>query len=105
MMAVRTMKMASTDERILRAYGRAIEPYYCHLCAACEGSCPHEVAVSVVNRSLMYAQGYGELALARQTYGEAHQARACASCDQCIAQCVRGLNIAEKMREAQRLFA
>jgi predicted aldo/keto reductase-like oxidoreductase len=106
--AVMGMKLSRADARVLDRYSRAISPYYCHLCAKCEGTCPNHVAISVVNRSLMYLEGYGSIELARSTYDELPRngsAAACLNCSQCVAQCVNGINIGEKMREARIRFA
>jgi len=107
-MSVMGLKLTQTDQRILGLYGKSIEPYYCHLCAECEGTCPEGVAISVINRSLMYAEAYQEPELAQATYREIPiQARAsqCDSCTACVAHCVRGINIAQKMSQARHLFA
>ena len=53
----------------------------------------------------MYAEGYKEFALAKTTFNEAAGASLCASCDNCVAECVNGLDIAKKMRQARSLFA
>lgn len=107
-MSVMGMKLTRKDEEILRRYGQAIRPYYCHLCARCEETCPNRVAISTINRSLMYAEGYGNMELARSTYFEVPsmaRASACLGCNVCTAQCVNGLDIASKMRTALRLYA
>ena len=98
-------KFTGADERVLRRYSRAIDPYYCRLCGKCEKTCPKGVEISVVNRALMYAEGYGDLALAKVTFQEASAASGCLECKECVAQCVNGLKIAEKMRRARRLLA
>jgi predicted aldo/keto reductase-like oxidoreductase len=108
MTSVMGMKLTARDERILNRYADAIDPYYCRLCGQCEPTCPNGVAISVINRALMYAEGYGELKLARVTYtevGQAHSASLCAGCTECTAQCVHGLDIAGKMRQARTLLA
>jgi predicted aldo/keto reductase-like oxidoreductase len=105
---MRMMKMTSNDAEILRRYSEAIGPYYCHLCGQCEAACPRNVAISVINRSLMYAEGYGEIKLARATYGEVGKERsaaACVDCAGCTARCVNGINITERMDRARTLFA
>ncbi len=99
------MKLTKSDERLLARYARAIEPYYCRLCGTCEDTCPYGVRISVVNRALMYAQGYGEHGLATEVYHEALNASFCSSCGGCVARCVNGLDIAGKMGEARRMFA
>ncbi len=103
------MKLTRADERVLERYGQAIRPYYCHLCAECEGGCPQNVAVSVVNRCLMYADAYGSMELAKATYEELESdntAAACLDCETCAASCVNGIrDIGARMRRAARLFA
>lgn len=107
-LAVMGMKLTSADLKTLERYSRAVEGTYCHLCARCEPTCPKNVSISTVNRSLMYAEGYRDLALARATYREIERgssATACASCSGCVARCVRGLDLAAKMSRARALFA
>jgi hypothetical protein len=98
-------KFTGTDERVLRRYSRAIDPYYCRLCGKCEKTCPNGVEISVVNRALMYAEGYKEHALAKATFREASAASGCLACEECVARCANGLKIPEKMRRARSLFA
>ena len=105
--AVMGMPLKAEDERILRIYGAAVQPYYCHLCGACEGSCPHGVEISTVNRSLMYAEGYRSRELALSTYREiptAAAAIACLDCAGCVARCGKGLDISARMERARQLF-
>lgn len=105
MMPVMGLKLTSADARIVERYSRAIDTYDCRLCAKCEPTCPKGVGISVVNRALMYAQGYGEYGLAKATFSEAAGAGLCSTCTGCVARCVNGLDIAGKMRQAGSLFA
>ncbi len=105
---MRMMKMTSNDSEILRRYSEAIDPFYCRLCGQCEGACRRNVAISTINRSLMYAEGYGEMNLALATYneiGSQRSAEACVDCAECTAHCVNGIDIPEKMDRARTLFA
>jgi hypothetical protein len=102
--AVMGMKMTQADVRVLERYAEAITPYYCHLCAQCEPTCPNHVAISTINRSVMYLEGYGASELARITYRgipSDRTASQCEKCNECVASCTNGLNIAEKMRQAR----
>jgi hypothetical protein len=99
------VKLTGADERILRRYSQAIDPYYCRLCGKCEKTCPKGVEISVVNRALMYADGYKEHALAQATFQEASAASCCPDCEECVARCANGLKIAEKMSRARSLFS
>jgi uncharacterized protein len=106
--AVMGMKMTRRDEGILHQYSEAISPYYCHMCAQCEPTCPQSIAISTINRSIMYAEGYGNYELAKSTYDELQlkeSAIACSNCDECVAHCVNGLSIDKKMQKARDLFA
>lgn len=106
-MSVMGMRLTAADTRILERYSQAVEGYYCHLCAVCEPTCPENVAISVVNRCLMYAESYGSMELARSTYREipaGATASACLGCEECVAQCVNGVNISSKMRKARQYF-
>ena len=106
-LSVMGMKLTSADQKILGLYGKSIDPYYCHLCAQCEGTCPQGVSISVINRCLMYAEAYGEPELAEETYKEIPiraTASACLSCSSCVARCVRDIDIEGKMSQARRLF-
>ncbi len=106
--SVMGMRFGFKDKLILDRYAAAIRPYYCHLCAACEPTCPRGVAISTINRCLMYRQGYGDLRLARATYRGIPltiSASACLDCSECKARCIHGLDIGWKMQRARALLA
>lgn len=107
-LAAMNMPFTAADRDILNQYSQAVDPYYCHLCAQCEPTCPRGVAISDVNRALMYAEGYGNLPLARSAYREIQQgaqATACLSCPDCVARCVHRVDIRAKMAGAVTLLA
>jgi predicted aldo/keto reductase-like oxidoreductase len=107
--AVMGMPFQYADERILRKYHTVIAGFYCDLCGTCEGTCPRGVAISTVNRALMYAEGaYKDRRLAVSTYRElppSASADACLGCPACVATCAKGLNIEAKMERARHLLA
>ncbi len=106
--SVMGMGFNTADRRILEHYGAAIKPYYCHICGECEGACAKGVEISTVNRSIMYADGYRNMELARSTYNgipTALSASACLDCSGCTAACIKGLDIEAKMEQARKLFA
>lgn len=106
--AVMGMRLTLADSLILRCYGAAIASRYCHMCGACEETCPRGVAISTVNRSLMYAEAYRSPELARSTYDEiplSASASTCIDCSRCTARCVNGLDVAAKMARARQLLA
>jgi len=102
------MKLSTVDKQILSRYDAYITPYYCSGCGACKTTCPKGVNIAEVNRCLMYAEGYGDLDMARSAYSELppeSTAAACTDCPECVAECVRGLRIARNMRVAQTILA
>jgi hypothetical protein len=106
--AVMGMRFGYLDKLILKRYGTAVAPYYCHLCGQCEATCPKGAAISTINRCLMYAEAYRSPVLARSTYHEiplSLSASACLDCSDCVARCVNGLDIPVKMRRARKLLA
>jgi predicted aldo/keto reductase-like oxidoreductase len=106
--AVMGMRFGYLDGLILKRYGKAVQPYYCHLCGKCESTCPKDVAISTINRCLMYAEAYRSHVLARSTYHEIPKslsASSCLDCSNCAARCVNGLDIQAKMKRARKLFA
>lgn len=106
--SVMGMRFGYLDQLILERYGKALAPYYCHLCGQCEATCPKGAAISTINRCLMYADAYKSSVLARSTYHEipsSLSASACLDCLDCVARCVNGLDIPVKMRRARKLLA
>jgi predicted aldo/keto reductase-like oxidoreductase len=102
------MRFSYVDGLILKGYGAAIQPYYCHLCGKCEETCPRGVEISTINRCLMYAEAYGSAELARTIYGKiplSRSASACLDCGDCPARCVNGLDLPVKMERARKLLA
>ncbi len=107
-LAVMNMKFTRADLDILNRYQQATADVYCQRCGVCTHSCRANLDIAHINRSLMYADGYGDLALAHSTYAElapAMRASACGDCAVCTAQCANGLNIAERMQRAREVFA
>lgn len=102
------LKLTYFDELVLKRYGAAVQPYFCYFCEQCAATCPHGVAIGTINRCIMYAEAYKNKELARSTYSEvpsAARASACLDCGTCVAKCVRGLDINEKMALARKLLA
>jgi uncharacterized protein len=102
------MKITRREEQILARYGQAIDSYYCRLCGRCEGFCSRGVAISDINRCLMYAEAYGSLELARDTYRQIPARAAlgrCLDCSACTASCVNGIDIPAKLERAGRILA
>ncbi len=96
------------DETALSAQLERISPFYCRMCGHCTGVCEKGVRVADTLRCLMYADGYGQFALARERYlelpGEARQAN-CRDCPKCSVRCPNGVAVRDQALRAQELFA
>jgi hypothetical protein len=55
-------------------------------------------------RSYMYAYGYANLGLARETFDRANLAAdACRNCTECTVKCSAGFNVREKIANISRI--
>lgn len=96
------------DESLLTARLAAIGPSYCRMCGACGGVCEKGVPVPDVLRFLTYAEGYGQLALARERFLEMPQAARdvrCRDCTSCSFRCAYGVAVRDRLTHAQELLA
>lgn len=104
---VMSTKFGWMDRKTLYKYGESIDDKLCRFCEECVPSCPYGVRISDVNRCVMYADGYGDLELARSSYAELEtvaNASICSTCDVCTVKCSKGVNVAANMRRAMELF-
>jgi aryl-alcohol dehydrogenase-like predicted oxidoreductase len=104
--AVMGMPFTRADALFLRRYGDAVQTRYCRMCGKCEPGCPRGVGIAMVNRSLMYAEGYGEPGLALATYRDIPiSAAACRGCPECVASCLHGIDIPARMEKSGKMLA
>ena len=77
---------------------------FCFGCESCKPQCPKNLPVPDIMRSYMYAYGYRDLSLARSTMDSLElPENPCNSCDSCPVKCVRGFDVAHKIRDIGRL--
>ncbi len=96
------------DRKTLHRYGRVIDDRLCRFCNRCAEQCTHGVAISDIQRCLMYAEGYHDQSLALSSYtalGREADLSACRSCSGCTVHCPNGVNIAANLQRAMQLFA
>ena len=97
-----------TDGKLLAARLEEIKPLYCRMCGHCDGKCSQGLPVADMLRFLMYADGYGQFAMGREHFKalppEITDVR-CGACSQCTVQCPNGVHVAERLHQAQQLFA
>jgi len=102
------MDLTWSDRKTLYEFARATDKLYCRACDECSGVCPDNVNISKIMRYLMYAEGYGELELGRDSYNSlsfSEQASNCINCDKCVVTCPNKLDIHERMIRAHSLLA
>jgi len=95
------------DRKTLYRYGKVIDHELCRMCGECEKQCPYNAPVPDMNRCLMYAEGYGDVDLARETFEEitASQSIPCSSCPVCTVNCPNGLDVNNKIKRTLSYFA
>jgi aryl-alcohol dehydrogenase-like predicted oxidoreductase len=96
------------DGKLLAWQSERIRPLYCRMCGACDGRCPKGLPVSDILRYLSYADGYGEFALARESFLELPEplrAIRCRDCAVCAIECPNGVQVAARLARAQETLA
>jgi predicted aldo/keto reductase-like oxidoreductase len=77
---------------------------YCQQCEHCVPQCPHGLEIPALMRSYMYAYGYRNPGLAKETLASIDTARIrCSSCSECAAKCVQGFDIKDRVMDIARL--
>jgi len=110
-MAVMGMRLSFHENRTLKRYSERLQGNYCRGVAGCTGcfeQCPKGVEVCELNRCLGYANGYGNVELARENYDQlpaSSRVDVCDDCDECLVRCVNGIDLNDTVRRARELFA
>jgi len=99
-LAAAAVSFGARDALALELYAAAIESRHCRACGGCAGSCPAGADVPAIVRALMYLEGYGQPALAREALSAA--AFPCASCAACTVSCRSGVRLPERIAAAVR---
>ena len=99
---------SDADQKILAARLDEIRPLYCSTCGSCSGACPKGIPVADVLRYLSYSEGYGQFQLGRESFlslpGEIRNVR-CDDCTHCAVRCPNGVQVVQRLKRAQELFA
>lgn len=99
----RDISLSSSEIEDLRL-DQAEGGMYCFGCEECIDQCPQKMPVPDIMRSFMYAYGYKDLSLARETMDSLNlREDACTNCTSCQVKCVQGFNVAEKIRKIDRV--
>jgi predicted aldo/keto reductase-like oxidoreductase len=77
---------------------------YCQQCGACEPQCKKSLDIPRLMRSYMYAHGYRNLELAKDTVLSANLPEApCGGCDVCGIECTMGFDIKNRIENIARI--
>jgi predicted aldo/keto reductase-like oxidoreductase len=86
--------------------GEQVAGLYCQQCGQCVAGCPKSLPIPDLMRSYMYAYGYRNLQAAHELVGSLDLAEnPCGSCSSCSAVCVKGFDVAVRVRDISRLRA
>jgi len=74
------------------------EMLYCQQCGQCLSQCPEKLPIPDLMRAYMYAYGYKNASLSKETLLELNLAQQmCTGCDKCTVKCVSGFKVSEKI--------
>lgn len=74
------------------------EMLYCQQCGKCKGQCPEHLPIPDIMRAYMYAYGYKNSRLSKETLQELNLAQnICSGCDTCRIECPSGFHVGEKI--------
>lgn len=96
------------DEKLLMAQSERIRPVLCRMCGACDGVCPKGLPTSDMVRFVMYADGYGDTAMARSRFRalpEPVREVRCGDCTSCPIRCPNGVRVRDQLIRAQTILA
>lgn len=74
------------------------EMLFCQQCGVCKTQCPEQLPIPDIMRAYMYAYGYKQSSLSKETLLELNLAQnACSGCDTCKVSCPSGFKVGEKI--------
>ena len=100
--------LTAAEEKLLARRLEYLAPRYCRMCGECEGSCAQGLPVASILRYLTYAEGYGQFAHGREEFQALPAALTtvrCDDCPSCTVTCPYRVQVTDRVRRAQELFA
>ena len=103
MAVMNSLKMTSAERSRLNKLSQQTS-LFCQQCETCMPQCPAGHHIPTFMRSYMYAYGYRNLQMARETLDSMNLERiACEDCETCTVQCIRNFDVKEKILDIARL--
>lgn len=97
------LKMKIAERALLDKRNR-LANLFCYQCEECLPQCPEGHHIPTLMRSYMYAYGYKNMRMARETLDSMNLRKiACEECETCTVQCARDFNVKEKILDIARL--
>lgn len=90
------------DDLSLTLYAAVVGGKYCRACGSCQSKCPQGLDLPTIMRAAMYADGYRNESLARQTLAGIEIP--CTGCAVCRVSCRFGLHLPERTAIARRFI-
>jgi hypothetical protein len=100
--------LSHEDEKLLAATVRKASGRLCRLCPTCTAGCRLGLPVPEIMRAMMYAEGYGNLSRASETYADLVGGAAtanCESCPECTIRCPNGVRVRDRLLSARARLA
>lgn len=95
--AAKTPGLTSAEQEYLAALCEQ-EMLYCQQCGKCKSQCPENLPIPDIMRAYMYAYGYKQASLSKETLQELDLPQTpCAGCETCKVSCISGFDIADKI--------
>jgi len=93
------------QERADVTLGKAEGGLYCQGCEHCVARCPKSLPIPDLMRAYMYTYGYGNLEMAHALLNDLQRgSNPCGDCASCIATCVKGFAVSERISDVSRLM-
>jgi predicted aldo/keto reductase-like oxidoreductase len=88
-----------------KAEGTPLAGLFCQQCSRCIAQCTFHLNIPDMMRSYMYAFGYRNLLLAKDTLtASVKTANPCSNCSDCSIHCTMGFDIKNKIREILPIY-
>jgi uncharacterized protein len=99
------LSMSDLEQKAL-LLGSNEQGLYCNGCDHCTTTCARHLPVPSMMRAYMYTYGYGDPALGQDLVVKLGQGSdPCTGCTECVASCVKGFKLREKIADVSRLIS
>jgi predicted aldo/keto reductase-like oxidoreductase len=96
--------LTEKEKSDLNSIKKLSDGLYCSQCGRCQTQCPAGIDIPTLMRAYMYAYGYRNLSLAKDTLQSLRLSHIpCANCPTCNVKCSMGFNIRERILDITRL--